>query len=100
MTSTRDGEAHTGRMPSADTGHLTKTTVSLTGEAGDAPTRHHTLRAVSLRRTEDIDNLILERKDTDETRSTFSTSVANNNSQQNLEIRQQPQFMFHFVLRS
>lgn len=47
LTSTSDSEAHAGRMPGTNTGHLTKTSVGLSGQSGDTPTGHNTLGTVT-----------------------------------------------------
>jgi hypothetical protein len=58
LTSASNGVFYPGRVPCANTGDLTQTTVSLTGKAGDAPTSDDTFESVTLGCTNGVDHLV------------------------------------------
>merc|ERR1712071_137289 len=59
LTSTRNRELDTRRMPSSDTGDLTQTFVGLAGQLACVPTRSDTLESFTLGDTNDNDHLVL-----------------------------------------
>jgi hypothetical protein len=58
LTSTRDSELDTARMPSANTGNLAKTLVGLARKTSGSPTSGHTLESLTLGDTKNIDVLV------------------------------------------
>jgi len=59
LTSTSDGERHTGRMPGTDTTDLAQTLVCLARELGDTITLSHALHTMTLGGGADVDHLVL-----------------------------------------
>jgi hypothetical protein len=59
LTSTCNSEVDTGRMPGTNTGDLTETTMSLSWESGDTPTRDNTLGTVTTSGRADVKNFTL-----------------------------------------
>jgi len=59
LAGTGDGRRDAGGMPRSDTGHLAKTTVGLTREAGDAPTGGDALVSLTLGDADDVEVLVL-----------------------------------------
>lgn len=59
LTSTGNSELDTGRVPGTNASNLTETTVSLTGETGNTPTRDNTAEALTLGGSGDVDLLTL-----------------------------------------
>ena len=62
LTSASYGVTHTSRMPSTDASDLTKTSVSLTGKAGDAPTGDNAGETVTASGGADVDDFTLSEK--------------------------------------
>ena len=59
LTSAGNGGFNAGRMPSTNTGDLTKTSVGLSGKAGNTPTTHHTGETVTTGGSADVKHLAL-----------------------------------------
>lgn len=59
LTGACHGEAHAGRVPGTDTGHLAQTTVGLARQTGHTPTRDNALGTVTLGGTQNVDALVL-----------------------------------------
>ena len=59
LTGTSNSPLDVVRMPGTDTGNLTQTLVSLTGQLGSTPTGGDTLETVTLGDSNDIDHLVL-----------------------------------------
>mmetsp|Transcript_87707 Transcript_87707/g.145791 ORF Transcript_87707/g.145791 Transcript_87707/m.145791 type:complete len:275 (-) Transcript_87707:83-907(-) len=57
LTSTWHRVTDTGRMPGTDTSHLTQTLVGLTRQTGDTPTSNHTLKTVTFRDGQRVNDL-------------------------------------------
>jgi hypothetical protein len=57
LTSTSQSETTSGRMPSTDTSDLSETTMGLSGQSGDSPTRDDTLGSVTTSGGTDIKGL-------------------------------------------
>jgi len=61
LAGTRTGDADTRRMPSSDTGDLAQTSVGLTRQTSNSPTRHHTHETLTLGDCADVDDLALHK---------------------------------------
>mmetsp|Transcript_27712 Transcript_27712/g.27406 ORF Transcript_27712/g.27406 Transcript_27712/m.27406 type:complete len:256 (-) Transcript_27712:386-1153(-) len=58
LTGAGHGELHTGGVPSADTGHLAQTAVSLAGQAGHTPTGDNSLVSATLGDRHSVNHLV------------------------------------------
>lgn len=56
LTTSSDSEVHSGRVPGTDTGDLSETSVSLSGQSGDTPSSDDTFSAVTLGGTAGIED--------------------------------------------
>lgn len=56
LTASSDSEVHSGRVPGADTGDLSETSVRLSGQSGDAPSGDDALSAVTLGGTAGVED--------------------------------------------
>jgi len=59
LSSSSNSEGNSGRMPSSDTGDLTKSLVSLSGKSSSTPSRSHSGESVTLGGGEGIKHLVL-----------------------------------------
>jgi len=59
LTSSRNGEADSGRMPSSDTSNLSETLVRLSRKLTSTPTMSHSFKSVTLGNSKNIDHTVL-----------------------------------------